>query len=197
MPDTTTHPRLISRCNGAAMLPLTSRHRDRIVDREVMKLRLRTTKPADPEVVPVNGTSPARMRSVLVAVEVHDVEAAFAAVAAAGALASALAAQVIVAGVVPLVPPEGPGEPARSLRPTVDGLTRARVTEAAQHLPADVPWRAVLCWGSTGPAIVDAAREQAADLLVVAMRGADRYVLRHSEVPVLVVPVEAPVDEAP
>jgi nucleotide-binding universal stress UspA family protein len=189
------------------MLPLTSRHRDRIVDREVMKLRLRGLKPPDPAAVRVHGTSPTRPRSVLVAIEVHDVEAASAAVAAAGVLASALGAEVILAGVVPLVPPETPGEPARSLRPTVDGLTRSRVTEAAQRLPADVVWRTVLCWGATGPAIVDAARQQAADLVVVSMRGvrpvrdlphdgADRYVLRHSEVPVLVVPVEAPVDEA-
>jgi nucleotide-binding universal stress UspA family protein len=49
----------------------------------------------------------------------------------------------------------------------------------------------MLRWGATGPAIVDAARQEQVDLVVVSTRGsADHYVLHHSEVPVLVVPVE-------
>ena len=171
------------------MLPLTSRHRDRIVDREVMKLRLREAKrPHEPA---------ARRHSVLVAVDLDDNEAAATAVAAAGVLATEMGAEVVLTSVVPAVQPAGAHEPLESLQ----------LTEAAKHLPAGVPHRTVLCWGAPGPAIVDVARQEAVDLVVVSMRGsrpighvvdggADVYVLHHSDVPVLVVAVEPPPDAA-
>jgi hypothetical protein len=157
------------------MLPITSRHRDRIVDREVMKLRLREAK---------HGERKARQHSVLVAVELDDNEAAATAVTAAGVLATEMGAEVVLAGVVPAVQPAGAHEPLQSLQ----------LTEAAEHLPAGVPHRTVLCWGAPGPAIVDVARQEAVDMVVVSMR--DVYVLHHSDVPVLVVAVEPPPDAA-
>ena len=76
-------------------------------------------------------------------------------------------------------------------------MTHRHVTEAAQRLPAGVPSRTMLRWGATGAAIVDAARQERVDLVVVSMRGgADDYVLQHSEVPVLVVPIEPQADAA-
>jgi methylmalonyl-CoA mutase cobalamin-binding subunit len=157
------------------MLPLTSRHRDRIVDREVMKLRLREAK---------HGERQGRQHSVLVAVELDDSEAAATAVAAAGVLATEMGAEVVLAGVVPAVQPAGAHEP----------LVSHQLTEAATHLPAGIPHRTVLCWGAPGPAIVDVARQEAVDMVVVSMR--DGYVLHHSDVPVLVVAVEPPPDAA-
>jgi nucleotide-binding universal stress UspA family protein len=128
---------------------VNSRHRDRIVDREVMKLELRAAKRRSAESDEPRGKSRARPRAVLVAVELNDDAAAAATVAAAGLLADALGAEVILA------------------------------------------------WGAAGPAIVDAARQEQVDLVVVSMRGgADHYVLHHSEVPVLVVPVEPPANAA-
>jgi nucleotide-binding universal stress UspA family protein len=151
----------------------------------------------------------ARPRSVLAALDTHDDDAG-AAVDAAGVLAAALGAEVILAGVAPLAAPAPePDELSAALPPlpfddqqaAIDRLTRSQVAEAALRLPADVPRRTVLCWGPTGPAIVDAVRREAADLVVVSMRrasavghllhdGADRYLLHHSDVPVLVVPAE-------
>lgn len=92
----------------------------------------------------------------------------------------------------------------RSLLVAVDPRYDAAgaAVDAAGVLAAALGAEVVLAgWGSTGPAIVDAARREATDLVVVPMRratpvghvlhdGADRYVLHHSDVPVLVVPVE-------
>jgi hypothetical protein len=166
------------------VLPPSSRHRERIVDQEVMKLRLREERRrlAEGEDDRPHGEPPVRPRSLLVAVDLYDNSATAAIVAVAGALAAALGAEVILAGVAPLAP--------------IDALTHSQVTEAARSLPADVRHRTLLRWGEPGPVIVDAARQEAVDLIVVSMRPADRYVLHHSEVPVLAVPVEPPADAA-
>jgi hypothetical protein len=127
---------------------VNSRQRDRIVDREVMKLELRAAKRRSAAGGEPRDQAHAR-RAVLVAVELNDVDAAAATMTAAGLLADALGAEVI------------------------------------------------LRWGATGPAIVEAARQERVDLVVVSTRGgADHYVVHHTGVPVLVVPVEPPVDAA-
>jgi nucleotide-binding universal stress UspA family protein len=164
---------------------VNSRQRDRIVDREVMKLELRAAKRRSAS----NGEAPskphARPRAVLVAVELNDRGAA-ATVAAAGLLADAFGAEVILAGIAP-------GDP----QATIDALTHRQVTRTADCLPAGVVRRTMLRWGATGPAIVEAARQEQVDLVVVSTRsGADHYVVHHTEVPVLVVPAEHPADAA-
>jgi nucleotide-binding universal stress UspA family protein len=66
-------------------------------------------------------------------------------------------------------------------------------------VPDGLHCRTMLTWGPVGPTLVEAAREQNADLVVVPIRReselahlvhdhADRYVLHHSDVPVIVVP---------
>jgi hypothetical protein len=183
---------------------VTGHHRDRIVDREVKKLQLREAKRRSAEGTKPRDESRLRPRSVLVAVELRD-GAAATAVAAAGVLAAALGAEVILAGVAPLVQSTPPDEPVVLLHPvpmgdrqaTIDALTHRRVNESARRLPASVPRRTMLRWGAIGPAIVDAARQERVDLVVVSLRGgADHYVLHHSGVPVLVVPIEPPADAA-
>ena len=151
-----------------------------------MKLELRAAKRRSA----ANGAPPskphARPRAVLVAVELNDSSAAAATVAAAGLLADALGAEVILAGIAPLVQAVPPDAPATSL-----------LTRTADCLPAGVVRRTMLRWGATGPAIVEAARQEQVDLVVVSTHsGADHYVVHHTEVPVLVVPAEHPGDAA-
>jgi nucleotide-binding universal stress UspA family protein len=130
----------------------------------------------------------------------------------AASLAAALGAELVLAGVAPLAPPAGsfPGTPdvvvlsnAVEEQRLLDRLVRERLDELADGLPAGIAARSVLTWGPVGEALVAAAREQHADLVVVSMRHesalehlihdhADRYVLHHSDVPVLVVPEPAP-----
>ena len=89
----------------------------------------------------------------------------------------------------------------RDVQAALDGRTLTGAAEQTSRLPDTVRHRTVLCWAPIGPAIVDAAAHEAADLVVVPMRragalghllhdGSDWYVLRHCAVPVLVVPVE-------
>ena len=86
-----THPRFIHRCHGAtvkprkeaSVLPPSSRHRERIVDQEVMKLRLREERRREaegPNDRP-HGEHPVRPRSLLVAVDLSDDAATAATVA--------------------------------------------------------------------------------------------------------------------
>jgi nucleotide-binding universal stress UspA family protein len=130
------------------------------------------------------------------------------AVVAAVALAVALGAELVLAGIAPLAPPEETagwppnvsplGEQVERQR-LIDRLVGARLEELAAGLPAGLDARTVLAWGPVGEALVATAREQRADLVVVPMRQegelrhlmhdhADRHVLHHSDVPVLVVP---------
>jgi nucleotide-binding universal stress UspA family protein len=151
-----------------------------------------------------------RPRAVLAAVEPYEAGAE-ATVEVAGVLAAAFGAEVVLAALAPLAQAAPTADDVVPLRPTpppelqtaIDGLTQSRAERAAARLPAAVPRRTVLCRGPAGPAIVDAARSEDADLVVVPMRragvlghllhdGTDRYVLHHSDVPVLVVPVDPP-----
>lgn len=129
--------------------------------------------------------------------------------AAVGAeLAGALGAELVLAGIAPVAPPDpsygGPTElEALELQVehqrVLDQIMSERLQELAGALPDGVRCRTILTWGPVGPTLVEAAREEQADLVVVPIRReselahllhdrADRYVLHHSDVPVIVVP---------
>jgi len=141
---------------------------------------------------------------ILVPIEA-DARTAAALVDHAGALAAALHAELVLLGVKPelapaAVPPGPPLGPSRADdEALVERRVRDRLADVEARVPSGVRSRAVLGRAPVGLAIVDAAREQMADLVVVPMRrggevshllhdGADRHVLHHSPVPVLVVP---------
>lgn len=130
------------------------------------------------------------------------------AVGVAATLAAALDAELVLAGIAPVAAPEpsldAPGEVQTLARQAeqqqlLDRIVAERLEEIAGAIPAGVRARTLLTWGPVGAALVTAAREQGADLLVVPIRReselrhlvhdhVDRYVLHHSDVPVLVVP---------
>jgi nucleotide-binding universal stress UspA family protein len=129
------------------------------------------------------------------------------ALARAEALAGALGAELLLLGVntLPLAADTAPpsvvltsAEPDAE-NDAMERMTRERVAEAQDRVPSGVHSRAVFGWGPAGAAIIDVAREERADLIVVPMTrggtlshllhdGADRHVLHESGVPVLVVP---------
>jgi nucleotide-binding universal stress UspA family protein len=128
--------------------------------------------------------------------------------AVAAELAVALCAELVLAGIAPVAPPA----PTRDTPTVIETLQRQaeeqrlldrivgeRLDELAATLADDVRCRTLLLWGSVGPALVEAAHEEEADLIVIPIRRegelahlvhdhADRYVLHHSDVPVVVVP---------
>jgi len=132
------------------------------------------------------------------------------AVGVAAALAAALGAELVLAGIAPAAMPEPLLDTpdfeclAQQMQDQqlLDRLVTERLEELARALPRSVRTRTLLTSGPVGPALVDAAREQRADLIVVPIHReselahlvhdhADRYVLHHSDVPVLVVPTGA------
>lgn len=128
----------------------------------------------------------------------------------AAGLAAGLRAELILAGIAPLAPAIGTAEQAGELtpqpfnhQPLVDLLVRERLEELSTGLPDTARSRVVLTWGSLPVALVAAAREEHAELIVVGMHRAgpmghalhdhaDRHVLHHSDVPILVVPIDSP-----
>lgn len=129
------------------------------------------------------------------------------ALARAEALAGALGAELLLLGVnaLPLTADTAPPSAVLTSadpdaeQDAMERMTRERVGEAQDQVASGVRSRAVFGWGPAGAAIVDVAREERADLIVVPMArggalshllhdGADRHVLRESGVPVLVVP---------
>jgi nucleotide-binding universal stress UspA family protein len=126
----------------------------------------------------------------------------------AAELAAALEAELVLVGVAPVVPPDPSPESPTALdtlqvqaghQRLLDQIMLERLGELAAGLPEGVRCRSVLSWGPIVPALVAAAAEQRADLIVVPIRReselghlahdhADRYVLHHSDVPVVVVP---------
>jgi nucleotide-binding universal stress UspA family protein len=143
-------------------------------------------------------------RRILVPV-IDDAQADAAVFDQAAAFAAALHAEIVLLGLKPEIEPAAmpPAPFSPGLRADEDelfeGHVHERLAEMRDRVPSGVRSRAVLGRAPAGPAIVDAAREQAADLIVVPMRrggeishlfqdGADRHVLHHSPVPVLVVP---------
>ena len=132
------------------------------------------------------------------------------AVAVAVRLAAALDAELVLAGIAPLASPEpaldgvaGNGTVLRQAeeQKLVDQIVSERLAELVEGLSGGVRARTLLTWGPVGAALLEAARDERADLVVIPMRRdtelahlfhdhADRYVLHHSDVPVLVVPTD-------
>jgi nucleotide-binding universal stress UspA family protein len=84
-----------------------------------------------------------------------------------------------------------------------DRIILRRLARMQATLASGVRSRVYLRWGPTGTAIVDAARQEGADLVVVPRDpghslahplhdAAYRHVVRNSDVPVLVVPPQQP-----
>jgi len=124
-------------------------------------------------------------------------------------LACSLGAELILVAIAPIVSMRTTAtyisdpfdlEAAREQQEIVDRMAREKLDGLASTLARGLPRESVLTWGPPGPATVEAAREHDADLVVVPMRArdhelghvlhdhADRYVLHHCDVPVLVVP---------
>jgi nucleotide-binding universal stress UspA family protein len=129
------------------------------------------------------------------------------AVAVAATLAEAVGADLVLAGIAPVVVDPVPGATDEIDMPAlqaaeqalVDRIVAERLADVADALPPAIRVRTIPMWGPVGTALVAATREQSADLLVIPIRRgsdhahlfrdhADRYVLHHSDVPVLVVP---------
>jgi nucleotide-binding universal stress UspA family protein len=154
---------------------------------------------------PVHDPDDPLPRRILVALVAEDDDQAV--VRYASGLAIAFGAGLVLVAVAPFVPV--PASPADAWEPAAipvgqqqitDRLAAERLAEIMSAVPSALERESVLTWGTRGPAIVEAAREHHADLVVVPMRrrnevghvlhdNADRYVLHHSDAPVLVVPV--------
>lgn len=128
------------------------------------------------------------------------------AVAVAAAFAVALGAELVLAGIAPIAPVEplldtpDIGRLARQVeqQELLDRIVAERLEDLAAALPG-IPSRTVQSSGPIGAALMAAADEARADLVVLPIRReselkhlvhdhVDRYVLHHSDVPVLVVP---------
>jgi len=149
---------------------------------------------------------PASPQRILVPVESGP--ASDAAVAHAAALAAALDGELLLLGVVPLpalgpltLPPEPDGM--ADHEDPEDRLTLRRLGRTQARLASGVRSRRCLRWAPAGPAIVSAARQEDANLVVVPREPAhslahplreatERHVVQHSSVPVLVVPAPPP-----
>jgi nucleotide-binding universal stress UspA family protein len=137
-------------------------------------------------------------------------EDSYEAVGVAASLAAALGSELVLAGIAPAAMPEplldtpeleGLAQQMQDQQ-LLDRLVAERLEELARSLPPSVRTRTLLTFGPVGPALVAAARQQRADLVVIPIHReselahlvhdhADRYVLHHSDVPVLVVPTGA------
>jgi nucleotide-binding universal stress UspA family protein len=114
----------------------------------------------------------------------------------AATLAAAVHAELLLLGVAPVTgAPTDEADEQRSL----DQLVAQRLRELAAGLPPAAGARVLLTRGAVGPALVAAARERGADLVVVPLRrerepddGAHAYLLRHADVPLLLVPSGRP-----
>lgn len=134
----------------------------------------------------------------------------------AAPLAGALGAELTLVGIAPVVPAapavaqagESVGLAPHAEQRLLDLLVQERLDDLSGRLPAAARARTVLTWGPPGPALIAVAREQQAELIVVPMRRdsvlghalhdhADRHVLHHSDVPVLVVPTRRPLARRP
>jgi nucleotide-binding universal stress UspA family protein len=150
------------------------------------------------------------MRPRRIIAPVTFAEDSYEAVGVAAALAEALGAELVLVGIAPAAMPEPLLDTpdfervARQVRDQelLDRLVTERVEELVHAVPRRIRTRTLVTIGPVGAALVAAAREQHADLIVVPIRRerelahlvhdhADRYVLHHSDVPVLVVPTGA------
>jgi nucleotide-binding universal stress UspA family protein len=162
-----------------------------------------------PAVSRTDRPSRALTRQVLVAVGLgQDTSAA---VSVAAAVATAAGAELMLLGVAPVAMPPA-DEVAIGLQgPCISGhwpdqqaldqMTRDYVDEIAVRLPAGLRVRTALDWGSYAGGLLHACRVEHPDLVVICdVHGgrlrrllhdrSTRRILRHADVPVLVVPVE-------
>jgi nucleotide-binding universal stress UspA family protein len=117
----------------------------------------------------------------------------------AAALAAQVPAELLLLGVDPPPLDEAPSATVLADGEANDRAHRRAVCDLRDRLPASVRSRVIFGEGPAGPATVDAAVAEAADLVVIPIRrggelahllhdGTPRHVLHHSPVPVLVVP---------
>jgi nucleotide-binding universal stress UspA family protein len=150
---------------------------------------------------------PSAPSRILVAVRTQDDDPAV--VQYAAELARSFGSALILVGVATIMPVPSPTTPTfETLEPEaqqeeqelVDRLAREHLEELESACAPQVATESVLKWGAPGPATVEAAHDHRADLVVVPMRArdhelghalhdhADRHVLHHCHVPVLVIP---------
>jgi nucleotide-binding universal stress UspA family protein len=148
-------------------------------------------------------SQPRRILVALLAEEENEALVRYAALLATSLHAELILVAVAASVAVPVAPGEvwNPGVLQSQQQEIVDRLAAENLAEIASTLPPTLGQESVVTWGSEGQATVDAARDHRADLVVVPVRRrehelehalhdhADRYVLHHSRVPVLVVPV--------
>lgn len=132
------------------------------------------------------------------------------AITVAAALAAGISgAELVVAGIAPVVLPDLETAVDRHAhwarnygdeQEALDQMMRDHLCEVVERLPAGVRVRTVLDWGSRTGGLLHACQEERPDLVVVPHLGggplrrvvhnhATRAILRHADVPVLVVPV--------
>lgn len=150
---------------------------------------------------------PSAPSRILVAARAREDDQA--AVHYAAELAGSLGAALILVGVATIMPEPNAATPTfepfdveaqQEEQGLADRLAREHLEELESAFAPELATESVLKWGAPGPATVEAAREHDADLVVVPMRvrdhelghalhdHADRHVLHHCDVPVLVVP---------
>jgi hypothetical protein len=133
-----------------------------------------------------------------------------AAAAVAAGLAASLDAELLLAGIAPLDVPDDDGTGDRDPlgrradeQPLLDRLIGERLEQFVGALARGVRARTLLTWGPAGAAVGAAPPEHPAAHGVVPLPRAgqlahllhdraERFVLRHSRIPVLVVPTDAP-----
>jgi nucleotide-binding universal stress UspA family protein len=106
--------------------------------------------------------------------------------AEAATLAAAVHAELLLLGVAPVAEASEQG--------ALDQLVAQRLHELTAGLPPAAGARVLLTRGAVARELVAAARRRDADLVVVPFRRGrepDAYVLRHTEVPLLLVPSSA------
>jgi nucleotide-binding universal stress UspA family protein len=112
--------------------------------------------------------------------------------AGAATLAAAVHAELLLLGVAPAAE-------AREQQ-ALDQLVAQRLHDLAAALPPAAGARVLLTRGAVARELVTAARRRDADLVVVPFRRGrdpDGYLLRHTEVPLLLIPSAAPAPRGP
>ena len=147
--------------------------------------------------VPVDHSEPSSEAVDVASQLAHGLNGTLTLLAVVPLAAPVTGADGLVAGPVPLAES---GE-----QEALDRLARERLDEAAARIGEELDVRTAIAWGPAGPAIVEKADENGHDYVVVGTRREGalghlihdrtvRHVLRHSPVPVLVVPATGAID---
>jgi nucleotide-binding universal stress UspA family protein len=141
---------------------------------------------------------PSAPRRILAATRARDDDRAV--VYYAAELARSFGAALVLVGVAALLPAPSTAptfepfaaEAEQEEQDLFDRLARGHLEELEAEFAPELSTQSALKWGAPGPATVEAARDHDADLVVVPMHDhADRHVLHHCQVPVLVVPTDS------